>query len=109
MGSSQENDSLFATLADAGSAEKLGARPLYVLTSTLPYPSEALAAWGGTAEQGRRQQAIWLQMHNEQASWSTLSHHELIPDSDHYIQINRPDAVVTGVTWVLDRLPHTSN
>jgi pimeloyl-ACP methyl ester carboxylesterase len=109
VGSSQENDSLFATLADAGSAEKLGARPLYVLTSTLPYPSEALAAWGGTAEQGRRQQAIWLQMHNEQASWSTLSHHELIPDSDHYIQINRPDAVVTGVTWVLDRLPHTSN
>jgi pimeloyl-ACP methyl ester carboxylesterase len=109
VGSSQENDSFLATLAEAGSAEKLGARPLYVLTSTLPYTSGALAAWGGTAEQGRRQQAIWLQMHNEQASWSTLSHHELIADSDHYIQINRQDAVVTGVTWVLDRVPRTSN
>jgi pimeloyl-ACP methyl ester carboxylesterase len=109
VGSSQENDSFFATLAEAGSAEKLGARPLYVLTSTLPYTSEALAAWGGTAEQGRTQQAITLQMHNEQASWSTLSHHELIGDSDHMIQLHRPDAVVTAVNWVLDRVPHTSN
>jgi pimeloyl-ACP methyl ester carboxylesterase len=109
VGSSQENDSLFATLAEAGSAEKLGARPLYVLTSTLPYTSEALAAWGGTAEQGRRQQAIWLQMHNEQASWSTLSHHELIADSDHMIQLHRPDSVVTAVNWVLDRVPRTTN
>lgn len=76
---------------------------------TLPYTPEALAAWGGTAEQGRRQQEIWLQTHNEQASWSTLSHHELIADSDHYIQVSRPDAVVKGVTWVLERVPHTSN
>ena len=109
VGSSQENDSFSATLTEAGSAEKFGARPLYVLTSTLPYTPEALAAWGGTAEQGRRQQDIWLQMHNEQASWSTVSHHELITDSDHYIQVSRPDAVVTGVNWVLDRAPHTSN
>jgi pimeloyl-ACP methyl ester carboxylesterase len=109
VGSSQENDSFSATLAEAGSAENFGARPLYVLTSTLPYTPQALAAWGGTADQGRRQQDIWLQMHNEQASWSNLSHHELIADSDHYIQISRPDAVVTGVTWVLDRVPRTSN
>jgi pimeloyl-ACP methyl ester carboxylesterase len=109
VGSSQENDSFSATLAEAGIAENFGARPLYVLTSTLPYTPEALAAWGGTAEQGRRQQDIWLQMHNEQASWSTVSHHELIADSDHYIQVSRPDAVVTGVNWVLDRVPHPSN
>jgi pimeloyl-ACP methyl ester carboxylesterase len=109
VANSQESDSFLATLAEAGSAEKLGVRPLYVLTSTLPYTSEALAAWGGTAEQGRRQQAIWLQMHNEQASWSTLSHHELIADSDHMIQLHRPDSVVTAANWVLDRVPRTTN
>jgi pimeloyl-ACP methyl ester carboxylesterase len=109
VGASQESDALAATLAEAASTENLGARPLYVLTSTLPYTSEAIAAWGGTAAQGRKQQEIWLQMHNEQASWSTVSHHELISDADHYIQVGRPDAVTTGVTWVLERIPQTSN
>jgi hypothetical protein len=80
-----------------------------VLTSTVAYTPEALAAAGMTAEQGRRQKAIWQQLHDDQASWSTVSHHELIADSDHYIQIHRPDAVVAGVTWVLDRVPRTSN
>jgi len=109
VGASQETDAFATTLAEAAGAENIGARPLYVLTSTLPYTPEAIAAWGGTAAQGRRQQEIWLQMHNEQASWSTASHHELISDSDHYIQIGRPDAVVAGVTWVLDRVARTSN
>jgi pimeloyl-ACP methyl ester carboxylesterase len=109
VGASQESDALATTLAEAASTENLGARPLYVLTSTLPYTPEAIAAWGGTADQGRRQQEIWLQMHNEQASWSTLSHHELIADSDHYIQVGRPDAVAAGVRWVLDRVPHAAN
>jgi pimeloyl-ACP methyl ester carboxylesterase len=104
-----EFGSLADTLAESRNATKLGSRPLYVLTSTVAYPPEALAAAGMTARQGRRHLAIWQQLHDEQASWSTLSHHELIPDSDHYIQINRPDAVVTGVTWVIDRVPRTSN
>jgi pimeloyl-ACP methyl ester carboxylesterase len=109
LAASQEQEVLGATLKEAGSATKIGSRPLYVLTSTKAYTPEALAAWGGTAAQGRRQKAIWLQLHNDQASWSTISHHELIDDSDHYIQIERPDAVVTGVAWVLDRVPRTSN
>ncbi|HEV2702292.1 MAG TPA: alpha/beta hydrolase [Steroidobacteraceae bacterium] len=107
LATSQEEEALGATLAEAGRAKNLGSRPLYVLTSTLAYTAEALAAWGGTAAQGRRQQGIKLQLHNEQTSWSTVSHHELIADSDHYIQIHRPDAVVAGVKWVLDRVGRT--
>jgi pimeloyl-ACP methyl ester carboxylesterase len=97
------------TLAESRNATKLGSRPLYVLTSTVNFTPDVLNQLHATSAQGLRLNAIKQQLHDEQASWSTVSHHELIANSDHYIQINRPDAVVTGVTWVLDRVPRTSN
>jgi pimeloyl-ACP methyl ester carboxylesterase len=109
----QEQQDEFATMADtfaeSRNATKLGSRPLYVLTSTVPYKPDVVASWGATVAQGRKIKEITEQLHEDQASWSTVSHHELIVDSDHYIQVYRPDAVVTGVTWVLDRVPRTSN
>jgi pimeloyl-ACP methyl ester carboxylesterase len=90
----QEREAMSHTLAQAGVARDLGARPLYVLTSSGP------PGYG----QDRRAAELWTALHDDQASWSTVSHHEVIADSDHYIHMHRPDAVVTAVTWVVERV-----
>ena len=40
-------------------------------------------------------------MHNEEASWSRHSRHELVPDATHYIQFDRPDVVIAAVREVV--------
>jgi pimeloyl-ACP methyl ester carboxylesterase len=75
----------------------LGDRPVVVLTATKPYPAEMLKAMQMTTEQGQRIQAVWKGMHDEEASWSHHSRHELVPDATHYIQFDRPDIVIAAV------------
>jgi pimeloyl-ACP methyl ester carboxylesterase len=96
-----ELDSLNATLSDAGQLRQLGDRPIVVLTATKPYPPAMLKAVQMTPEQGRRIQAVWKELHNEEASWSHHSRHELVPDATHYIQFDRPDIVITAVQEVV--------
>jgi pimeloyl-ACP methyl ester carboxylesterase len=97
----QETAATRDTFAQAGAARDLGSRPLYVLTSTMPYSPAVLAAWPASVDQGRRLHEVWQQLHDDEATWSIRSRHELVPDSDHYIQLHRPDAVVRGVLWVV--------
>lgn len=97
----QELDSLDATFAAAGQLRQLGERPIVVLTATKPYPAAVLKAMQLTTEQGARIQAVWKDMHNDEASWSHHSRHELVPDATHYIQFDRPDVVIAAVQEVV--------
>lgn len=92
------------TLAEAGSARDLGERPLYVLTATAPTPAAVLARCGTTAEQDRRMKEAWLQMHEEQAAWSSRSRHQVLADAGHYLQCERPETVAAAVRWVVDNV-----
>lgn len=96
-----EADSLNATLSDAGQLRQLGDRPIVVLTATKPYPAAMLKAVKLTPEQGQRIQTVWKELHNEEASWSHHSRHELVPDATHYIQFDRPDVVIAAVREVV--------
>jgi pimeloyl-ACP methyl ester carboxylesterase len=98
----QELQSLDATLSAAGQLRQLGDRPIVVLTAAKPYPAAMLKAMQMTAEQGQRIQTAWKQMHDEEASWSHNSRHELVPDATHYIQFDRPDVVIAAVREVVN-------
>ncbi len=98
----KEIESLDETLAEAGPFRQLGNRPLYVLTSMAPLPQEALASLKLTPEQGRQYKEIWKGMHDEEASWSSNSRHQLVADAGHYIQFDRPDIVIEAVRSVVD-------
>jgi pimeloyl-ACP methyl ester carboxylesterase len=38
----------------------------------------------------------------EEATWSSRSRHEILADSTHYIQFDRPDAVIKAVREVVN-------
>lgn len=103
----QEQDALHASLAEAGTVRELGTRPLFVLTAMAPLPTEALEALKITEEQGKRFQEAWKAMQVEEASWSSRSQHELVPDATHYIQVDRPDVVIRAVRSVVDSVRAT--
>lgn len=100
----REEDSLDETLAEAGSFRQLGSRPLFVLTATAPLPKQSLDSLGITPDQGAKFQKTREQMHNDQATWSSQSQHQLIPDSGHGIQFDRPDAVIAAVRSVVEKV-----
>jgi pimeloyl-ACP methyl ester carboxylesterase len=97
----QEMESLDATFAAAGQLRQLGSRPVVVLTATKPFPADMLTKVKMTPEQGRQVQAVWKELHDEEASWSHHTRHELVPDATHYIQFDRPDVVIAAVREVV--------
>jgi pimeloyl-ACP methyl ester carboxylesterase len=54
-----------------------------------------------TPEQGRQVQAIWKQLHEEEATWSSRGRHQVLANSGHDIQLEDPDAVVDAVLSVV--------
>jgi pimeloyl-ACP methyl ester carboxylesterase len=106
-----EQAAIDQTLAEAGAGRALGARPLVVLTAMQPLPAEVLKSVGMTPADGARMQAIWKALQDDEASWSSRSRHQIVPDSTHYIQFFRPDIVVSAVEEVVgearsgERLP----
>lgn len=97
----KEYDAIDQTFAEAGTIRQLGNRPLFVLTAMAPLSAKALGAMKLTPEQGRQHKETWKKMHDDEASWSTSSHHQLIPDAEHYIQFDRPDLVTAAVLSVV--------
>lgn len=85
----------------AGQFRDLGDRPLVVLTGAKPYTAEELKANGMTPDQGRQLATIWRQLHDDEATWSRKSRHEIVPDASHYIQFDRPDVVIRAVREVV--------
>ena len=98
----KEFQSVDTTLTDAGKFRQLGDRPLVVLTAIWkPTPDEAKAA-GVSKAQLTQIQALWKQLQADESSWSNHSRHEIVPDSSHYIQFDRPDVVIKAVREVVD-------
>ena len=97
----KEMDAADETNAEAGTFRQLGDRPLFVLTAMAPWTEEPLAYWKITASQAKQYQEIKKQMSVEQATWSSHSQHQLVPDADHYIQFDRPDIVIAAVRSVV--------
>ena len=91
-----------STFAQAGTFRALGDRPLVVLTSMMPMDTTAIKTLKITQEQAKAYKEEWRRMHDEEASWSSKSRHELVLDASHYIQIDRPDVVIRAVREVVD-------
>ena len=104
----EEADALEATLADAGSQRSFGDLPLVVLTAMAPLEPAELAAMQLDPSEGQRFKAVWKSLQDDEATWSTRSEHVVLTDSTHYIQIDRPDAVISAVASVVERVraPH---
>jgi hypothetical protein len=80
----------------------LGDRPVVVLTALKPTPPKILKAMGISPAVNAARVRTWVDMHDEEASWSTHSRHVRVPDASHYIQLDRPDIVIEAVTSVVD-------
>jgi pimeloyl-ACP methyl ester carboxylesterase len=102
----KESDAFDTTLAEAGTFRRLGDRPLFVLTATAPQSPQDLAAMKMTAAQGKRWSEIWGAMQDEEATWSSRSQHTVLPDASHYIQFDRPDAVIHAIRSVVASVRH---
>ena len=97
----KESDGLDQSLAASGTFRTLGDRPLFVLTAGAPRSKEELDAMKLTPETGRRYQAMWDSLQNDEASWSSRSQHVIVPDATHYIQFDRPEVVTRAIRSVV--------
>ena len=104
----KEMSALPDTFAEAGKLRRLGDRPLVVLTGARPYSEEMMKLIGMTREQVNRMVAVWLELHNDEATWSSRGEHEVLNDATHYIQFDRPDAVIAVVRKVVAQVREPS-
>jgi pimeloyl-ACP methyl ester carboxylesterase len=98
----KEMEAIPATFKQAGQLRDLGDRPLVVLTAMQAPSGELLASQGLTVEDGRQMQVVWKELNLDEASWSRRGRQQDVPDSQHYIQFQRPDVVIEAVAEVLD-------
>jgi pimeloyl-ACP methyl ester carboxylesterase len=89
------------TLQVAGRWHDLGRRPLVVLTGAKPHSAADLKAAHLTPDQDVRLLTVWRELHDDEATWSQRSRHQLVPDASHYIQFDRPDVVIAAVREVI--------
>jgi pimeloyl-ACP methyl ester carboxylesterase len=95
-----ESDAIAAALATAGRTRSLGDRPLVVLTHSVT-PAATLRAAKLSPADAARLDAVWLELQNDEASWSTKSRHTVVPGATHYIQFDQPQVVVGAVREVV--------
>lgn len=100
----KEMQAIPTTFEQAGKLRDLGDRPLVVLTAMQPLPEEMLATQGLTREDAEQMQVVWEQLHLDEASWSSRSRQQNVMDSQHYIQLQRPDLVIEAVQEVLGEI-----
>jgi pimeloyl-ACP methyl ester carboxylesterase len=99
-----EVEAMDETFKKAGTFRQLGDRPVVALTATRPASDEELIMFRMSRKEDQEYQAVWKSLHDEEASWSTRGRHELVPDSTHYIQFDRPDVVIAAVREVVARV-----
>lgn len=92
------------TFREAGALRSLDDRPLIVLTAAAPFAAADLATLGLTREQGQQLQAVWFDLHRDEASWSTRGKEIRLDDAHHYVQFERPDAVIAAIREVVSSL-----
>jgi pimeloyl-ACP methyl ester carboxylesterase len=93
-------------LRDAGQLRGLGDRPLVVLTAMRQPPVDEMKDLGWTAAEVEHFYATIKALHDNEASWSSRGRHELVLDSDHYIQFEKPDRVIRAVRDVVEAVRH---
>lgn len=85
------------SIAEVRASGNLGGRPLIVLTADKPYDRDPLLS----NEQMERQNDLWIHdLQAQEARLSTRGKQIIVPDSDHMIPYERPDAVVSAVKEV---------
>jgi pimeloyl-ACP methyl ester carboxylesterase len=99
----RETSAIPLLLSQTGEFRSLGDRPLIVLTATLPHTAAVRQIMGVTPAQDSALLAISRRLHEDQAHWSTRGEHVLVERASHYIQFDRPDAVVAAVRSVVQR------
>lgn len=92
---------LQTTFSEARVFRALGDIPLVVLTAGAPTPRETLQLMEMTADQGERMRLEWIAMQEDRVMWSSSGRHVLLEDATHYVQFDRPDAVVRAVREVV--------
>lgn len=97
----REVEAIPTTLRTAGELQSFGDRPFIVLTAGRGQSSSALSQMGLTAEQGERLRAASSALHEAQAARARRGRHTVIPDASHYIQFDRPDAVIGAIRDVV--------
>jgi pimeloyl-ACP methyl ester carboxylesterase len=90
------------TMNEARAAHDFGNRPLVVLTAMAPLPAVQLRGMGITPRQGRLFKQTWQILNAEEARWSTRGRQQIVADASHYIQLDRPDVVISSVRQVVD-------
>lgn len=103
-GAAAELDGFDRTMDDARAVRSFGDRPLIALTALAPFKPEELKTAKMTPEQGARFKQEWKTLHAEQAALSTRGRQRIVTDAGHYIQIDRPDAVIGAVRDVVDEV-----
>jgi hypothetical protein len=91
------------SFAEAAGLRTLGTRPVYVLTSQRRYPQSFLDYLKIT-DGGVQFGAVAKSMHDDIASWSSVSRHDVVPGLEEYLHFQRPEVVVSAVGWVVDRV-----
>ena len=104
-----ENMNVDRTLGEAGGLRTLGDRPLVVLTAMAPLGNDALKAENMSRQADTRRREVWRKLHDDEASWSTRSRHQLVADAGHYIQFTRPDVVIAAILEVVDTVRVENN
>ncbi|WP_309669718.1 alpha/beta hydrolase [Gemmatimonas sp.] len=97
----EEAAAIPATLRDVRTIHDLGGRPMVVLSATNAQSAAALDAMGLSKSQGDRLLQVQHQLHAELAGLSCRGRHQIVPGSSHYIQIDRPNAVVDAIVEVV--------
>ena len=103
-GALSEVEGFNQTMDDARAVTSLGDRPLIVLTALKPMGEDQRKALGLTPEKGLQFQAVWQELNAEQARMSTRGRQILLRDASHYIQLDRPDAVIDAVKTVVEQV-----
>lgn len=92
------------SMQQALSAHDFGDRPLLVLTAMAPFKPSEIETMGHTPEVAARIKDNWKQLNAEQAGWSTRGQQRLLDDATHYIQFDRPDAVIGAIHEIVDEV-----
>ena len=90
-----------ATLERERRAVSLGARPLVVLCAGNPPAADERAALSLTAAQGEGVHREHQDLCRDMATWSTRGRLQVVDGASHYIQIDRPNAVIGAVREVV--------
>ncbi|NWK95876.1 alpha/beta hydrolase [Sphingobium lactosutens] len=101
-GAGAELEGFRLTLDQARAVRSFGDRPLIILTAMAPHTPAQLKGLNLTPQVGARMKQAWKTLHTEMVAMSSRGSQQIVPDSGHYIQIDRPDVVIAAVEQVVN-------